>query len=74
MVVKVLSTTVTGTTSCGTAHFHMVVKVTELSKAGANGCGTAHFHMVVKGPLAFVWWRIALMIILIKNEFNNWFE
>ena len=24
-----------------------------------------HFHMVVKGPSAFVWWQIALMIILI---------
>ena len=32
-------------------------------------CTSARFHMVVKGPLAFVWWRIALMIILIKNEF-----
>ena len=27
-----------------------------------------------EGSMAFVWWRIALMIILIKNEFNNWFE
>ena len=51
-----------------------VVKDHYLNERGIECCTSACFHMVVKGPLAFVWWRIALMIILIKNEFNNWFE
>ena len=74
MVVKVMKTVFLLKLRCGTAHFHMVVKVSKGTTSSNTCCGTAHFHMVVKGPLAFVWWRIALMIILIKNEFNNWFE
>ena len=51
-----------------------VVKEGNNDRIVDGSCTSEWFHMVVKVKNYLLEWQIALMIILIKNEFINWVE